>query len=409
VNGHAFLAPSAYERWSRCPGAPALEEHEPQSESAYSREGTEAHEWAARCLQTSFPLDQVPLNFRPGVSLYVQAIRERLAQYRAAGARSIQLLVEQKVEVGLITGEAGARGTADAILIAHFPDYAVLEVRDFKYGLGVPVSVVGNGQLQLYALAALLPLSLTLHITQVVTVIHQPRVSTLPQEASLTVEELHAFGAEATRAAQLPLKLRGSATALSHLSPSLDGQGHCQFCAVKHRCPALAGLVNDTVLAELAPEVKTAAQAAAVVHEAALKPDTEAVAAHLGAAMTRIPLIEAWCRAVKQEVYKLLLRGVAVPGWGLYAGKRGNRAWDDEGAVAALLAELKVPAAVLFAPPVLKSPSQLQEALGDLWDKVKHHVIQAPGKPTVDKAGSRKAPWVASAAAEDFADTEEEA
>lgn len=61
------------------------------------------------------------------------------------------LHVEQRLPIGQWTGETGAHGTADAVIVAG----EELIVADLKFGMGVEISAVENKQLMLYALAAL--------------------------------------------------------------------------------------------------------------------------------------------------------------------------------------------------------------------------------------------------------------
>ena len=60
--------------------------------------------------------------------------------------KDVVVLVEQKIQYERFV--KGGFGTADCIIIAD----GVLNVVDFKYGLGVEVSAIGNTQMRIYAL-----------------------------------------------------------------------------------------------------------------------------------------------------------------------------------------------------------------------------------------------------------------
>lgn len=49
---HAQLSPSSAERWMTCPGSVALSKGAPDDSSSFADEGTDAHELAAKCLES---------------------------------------------------------------------------------------------------------------------------------------------------------------------------------------------------------------------------------------------------------------------------------------------------------------------------------------------------------------------
>ena len=85
------------------------------------------------------------------------AIKAKMAEDKTVSAAAISvetlngtLLVEQKVPVGHVTGEEGATGTGDGIIIVS--DFSELQAHDLKYGMGVEVDADDNTQMKLYAL-----------------------------------------------------------------------------------------------------------------------------------------------------------------------------------------------------------------------------------------------------------------
>ena len=394
--GHAFCAPSDWEGWSNCPGKPALEENEPDQPSAYSEEGTLAHEWAATWLRhgagETAP-EGMPEQLVPGVRLYVTAIRQRIAAFRQAGAR-VTLLVEQHLDISVITGEKGARGTGDAVIIAEFPEYSVLDVWDLKFGIGVLVSPVENGQEMIYALAAIALHGLTQEFREVNLVIHQPRVSEKPQEWRVTLEQLYLFGAKVTEAAALALSLRGNVTALSHLNP---GEKQCRFCRAKYRCPALTKMVHDEVFTEFQKIADPNAVPVPLEDRAlVLEPDKKAELLSRG--MKRVKLIEEWCLATRAAVERSLLAGETVPGFKIVGGRKGARAWADAEAAAMLACDpTGVPYPGAFTAPRIVTPSQMEAVLKDAqpeaWASMQAIIKQEEGKPSVAPESDPRPPW----------------
>ena len=219
--GHAFCSPSDWEGWSNCPGKPALEEFEPDSQSEAAAEGTRRHELAARLL-LKLPVDEpIPAE----VTAYVAAVSERMEVYRQAGAREVHMAVEQKLPLEAITGERDATGTADCVIIAVFADYTDMDVIDAKFGYR-PVETYGNGQLRIYGLAAMVKHQLLHTFRQVNLCIFQPQVSGELQVWPQTADELYAFAPTVRTAAELSLSLRESVEALSHLKA---GDKQCTF------------------------------------------------------------------------------------------------------------------------------------------------------------------------------------
>lgn len=379
-DAHAFCAPSGWEKWSVCAGSAALEEQEPESESEYAAEGTLMHELSAKVLRKQ-PAE-IPPSLREPIDAYCKAVLERVESYRLAGAREVQLFVEQKVDISEITGEKNAVGTSDCIIIAEFLDgRCVLEIRDAKFGTGVEVEVVENGQLIIYALAAAKKYELLYQFTEVVLAIHQPRIRERAIEWPLKYTELLSWRPVVWDKAQLALSLRGDTAALDNLNPG----DHCRraFCKVQARCPALAAMVEEQVRLDFDDESKLTADA----------PEDQA---RLSVAMQRVPLIESWCKAVRAKVEQKLLAGAPVQGFKLVMGRRGARAWKDADAVEKLLIADGQSPDKIFSPRLLISPTQIEnvlkgapilETLAESW------VTQSEGKPSVAPEDDPREPY----------------
>jgi hypothetical protein len=282
------------------------------------------------------------------------------------------ILVEQRLPIGNLTGEKDAHGTADAVVIVGDE----LCIVDLKYGMGEPVQADNNPQLQIYALAALRQYELAYDFKTVRMVIHQPRLGAVSEWVQ-TIEELEAFGLQVAEAA--------AATAKSDapLAPSAKG---CRWCKAKATCPALRAEVEELfeVVPEAAPE------------------DT------LATAMSKVDLVETWCKAVRAETERRLLAGEPVDGFKLVQGRRGARAWGDKAEAEALLKKLRLKVDEMYDLSLI-SPTKaekLHEAgtIGPRqWSKVVELVTQSDGKPSVAPV-SDKRPALVTSAVSDFDD-----
>ena len=303
---HAKLSPSGAHRWMRCPGSVALEAQFPDDSSVFAAEGTLAHLLASDELDGvkparerigeqhtvdgfDFTVDKVMVAY---VEDYVKLVRE----YAEGG----QLLVEQRVPIGHLTGEEGATGTSDAVVV--HANEGRLTVIDLKYGMGVKVMAADNEQAMMYALGALERYEQLADFTDVCMVIHQPRLNSV-SEHWIRVDDLTVFAKKVAEASEL---------ARSPAAFTAPGEKQCKFCKAKSVCPALQAIVDET-----ADEEATADDFADLGDNS------------LSIAMGRVELIEQWCKGVRAEVERRLTKGLDVPGYKLVEGRKGNRAWSD--------------------------------------------------------------------------------
>lgn len=154
---HALLSPSSAARWLRCPGSVAMSRGADDSSSAAADEGTCAHWVAENLLRGTHDARSVVGLKEPSTGIvvtadmvqdvlpYVTYVQDLVTSTGGA------LHIEQRIAIGAITGEAGAHGTADAVIVT--PDELVIV--DLKFGRGVEVDAEENEQLMLYALGAL--------------------------------------------------------------------------------------------------------------------------------------------------------------------------------------------------------------------------------------------------------------
>ena len=405
---HAKLSPSGAHRWMRCPGSVVLEAEYPDVGSSYAREGTAAHELAALVLESPpataqdyvgkriefeddgetvhWPITQDMADY---VDDYVKLVRER--------AEGKTLFVECKLPIGHITGEAGATGTSDVVIIDHANH--TIEVIDLKYGMGVRVDAEENEQTQLYALGALEEYGILGDFAYVAMVIHQPRLNHV-SEWVITVEQLLDFAKGASFSAgqcDLARSVEGDEALAAFLSP---GEKQCRFCKAKATCPALRAEVAEVV----------GGSAAATLDEFAnFMPETVDMQTgdnYLPIAMAKVGLVEDWCKAVRAEVERRLLAGQQVDGYKLVEGKRGPRKWADTDAVETLFKSFRLRQDEMYDFSLI-SPTKAEKLFKQnpkRWAKVSECITQSTGKPSVAPATDKRSALAVQSVADDFRD-----
>lgn len=353
---HAVLSPSSAARWMRCPGSVALSKGLPDNSSRDANEGTAAHELAAMCLTNN--LDAVAylgrliggftvdIDMASAVQVYVDFVR------RITGDR----YVEQRLSISHITAEKDAAGTSDAVVLDT--DNDTLWVVDLKFGRGVKVFAENNEQLQIYALAALEEYGFLFEPAKVCVAIVQPRIDHI-DVWELTTDELRGFGVLASDAAR--------ATSEAD-APLVPGTKQCKFCRAKATCPALRQQVVEQF--------------------ECLQPPADGDSGQLATAMSKVDLIEDWCRAVRAETERRLFAGEAVSGWKLVAGRRGSRKWSDETGAIEVMKSMRMRQDQMFdfkviSPTTAEKLAKAGEIGERQWPRLQSLITQDEGRPSV--------------------------
>lgn len=377
-NRHAMLSPSGAHRWMSCPGSVAMSEGIPRTHNRYSIEGTDAHELAALSLASggtaAFEGRVMSLGtvvddeMASAVGEYVA----KILQYAEGG----DLFVEQRLPISQITGEAGAHGTADAVILQGNE----IQVHDLKYGKGERVNAAENEQLMLYALGALDRYGILEDFKHVRLVIHQPRLGHL-SEWDCSIGDLILFGARVSADAVdalTALEFKSNWAGQEDAAYLVPGEKQCRWCAAKANCPALAKFVTDAVGADFTC-LATAKESGGRVELG--REDTDGLAVK----MASVDMLESWCRAVRAAVEGVLLRGEKVPGWKLVYGKRGNRVWSHAEEVEQLLKSMRLKTEQIYDFKLI-SPTSAEKLLKETpkrWARVAPLISQSEGKPSV--------------------------
>lgn len=411
---HAVLSPSSAKRWMSCPGSVVLSEGIKDSSSAYADEGTAAHFLAARCLASGenasmhvgrnvvlakqlsdgahveafvgeqcgdgeveiLAVVEVDADMANDVQVYVDYVRD--VQATTDG----ELLIEVPVPLDHITGEVGAYGTSDAVIIT--PDEII--VIDLKFGRGVEVGAERNPQLLMYASGAMMLFDIGASFKNVRVAISQPRVTRQPSEWSCTAEELLAFEKEVSYAAGRVRMMLSGAEPLE-FAPSDEA---CKWCKAKAKCKALDDKVQEVVGADFDTVLTQSAWASIAPEDLSKK-------------MACVDLIEDWCKAVRAATEAELLRGHEVEGYKLVQGRAGVRTWTDAAAVEAAMRKMKIKAEFMYNKKLI-SPTDAEKLLkGDeRWDKLQEFITRSEGKPSVAPASDKRPALVIEPTADDF-------
>lgn len=412
---HSLLSPSGAHRWMRCPGSLLLEKTAPDRSTHYADEGSAAHKIATDCLLSggkTTPDDFLGVMLDMGEHAIlvdhemVQSVEQFIEVVEKYAAGGGQILVDKRVNFSRYLGLEGQTGTADVIIL--FPDRII--IIDLKYGRGVKVYVEHNEQCRLYALGALHDYGIVCDPVDVVMVIHQPRLEHLDEDV-MTVADLEAWalneakpGAEAALSNfEIGLQMSGvvdgditnglvippNVAAKLRLEP---GEKQCRFCNAKATCPALSAEMNVTV-----GTIATAADFA----DLAQRDDDE-----IELMMLKVPLVEAYCKAIRGEIERRLFAGHKSKLFKLVEGKKGNRAWLDEGLAEATMKSQKVKPDDMYSKKLV-SPTQAEKNLKKtkpkVWTALQELIVRAPGKPSVAPVTDKRPEMPASAIASDFA------
>jgi hypothetical protein len=357
--------------------------------------------------------------------VYLDAVASRIQAYKDAGAKRVEMHVEQQLPIDHLTGEEGATGTGDCVIVVEQADGTLLiDIVDLKFGKGVVVHALENEQLRMYASGAVRLFELVYgEFTRVRMGISQPRLQPEIDDDEIDMHDLRAFEKHCEWSAQNAVNtLAAKPEEVERVLYPAEKQ--CRFCDAKATCPAVAREMAKTVLDDFDNVPEDAPITPAAVAQAAVRkvPDSvELLAAFKG----KTEMIRAWCDAVDAKTEALILSGEQVPGWKAVQGRKGNRTWSDPKEVERQMKQWRVREDVMYdfklASPAelekrMKGPEYLPPGEGakpakirpTWWKSLVMWVTQSPGKPTVVPESDPRPALEIKPAVDDFQTVEEE-
>ena len=337
---HAILGASSAKRWLTCTPSARLGERLTSrfgSESSpYAQEGTKAHALAEIKVRKAFyaadgmtttvysrmsqeerdaytginafrydalraELGDIPADMEHATDAYCDVVMEKYLSAKDQDA-STRLLLEQRLDYSRWV--PSGFGTGDCVIVSD----SLLEVCDYKNGIGIPVDAVDNPQLRLYGLGAIAKFGQLYDFPAVRMTIIQPRLESVSEETLGRVELLDWAEAEVREKAQQAWKGIGD---------FVPGD-HCRFCPAKAVCSAR--------VAEALKLFRYGFETPGLI------PDEQ-----IPGILETLDVAEAWIKDFRAYAEKQALNGQKFPGWKLVRGKKPNRRWADPEEVRAQL------------------------------------------------------------------------
>ena len=344
---HYAWGASGAKQWRGCKGSVAFVAERKaagmipdRTDTAYSLEGTEAHDWADKCLKGEILRSEIPPAFLEHLGGYLDYADE-LAEQMHGGAT---VYTEQKVPLFYNTD---AFGTVDYAVVSE----KGVNILDLKYGVGEKVTAEGNDQLAIYAL------SLIGNIfdrsfdgdTPVTMAIYQPRHHSFDGTPEVWTVPLHKLLDIGYGIADSYKESKDADASM--LTPSYDA---CRFCDARRICHARIGNMFDGLPDEVNPlkgEIDKVRIANVEI--------TDEVRVRVAMKSREITK---FFEELNDNTLELIESGKHVAGLKTIDGGKGNRKWGSNEEEAEKLLR-KIPAAEKFAPKKLLSPAQIEKVL----------------------------------------------
>lgn len=369
MSKHAFLSASASHRWLNCPPSAKLCEGIADHASPYAQEGTDCHELCAYLvekalgIETKDPTESLVYynaEMQNCAEEYCNFVLEQIENAKTY-CKDPKIMIEQRLDFSRWV-ENGF-GTGDCVIVAD----EVLQIIDYKHGLGVLVSAEENSQMMCYALGALELFDSIYDISKVQMTIFQPRRDNV-NSYSLDKKTLLKW-ADEVLAPTAKLAYEGAGD-------------HCTFCKVKATCRKRAE--HNLELAKYDFEMP------ATLDEI-----------EIAAILPKIDDLISWGNDIKEYALSQAQSGVHYDGWKIVEG-RSNRKYTDDAAVAAAVKDAgyepyEQKLLGLTAMSNLLGKKKFEELLGEL-------VYKPPGKPALVPESDKRPAM--NTAADDFNDNE---
>ena len=174
---HAFLSASSAHRWLECPPSAKACEGVDDRASPYAKQGTDCHELCAYLVEKALGrdvedptenLDYYDQEMQECADGYCSYVMEQVEEAKKH-CPDPQIMVEQRLDFSRWVEDGF--GTGDCVIVAD----DVLQIIDYKHGLGVLVSAEKNPQMMCYALGAVELFDGIYDIREIRMTIYQPR------------------------------------------------------------------------------------------------------------------------------------------------------------------------------------------------------------------------------------------
>lgn len=352
---HAYLSASASHRWLSCPPSAKLCAEIKDEASPYAQQGTDAHELCEykvlRALgkEVKDPtenLDFFDTEMADATDEYCSFVMEQYEKARQH-CKDPLILVEQRLDFSKWVPDGF--GTGDCLIISD----KILQIIDFKYGLGILVEAENNPQMMCYALGALDTYDGIYDVESVMMTIFQPRRNNISISTfTISKEELLAWAENF---------LKPTAKLAYNGEGEFHAGDHCQFCKIKAACRKRAEYNMEL--------------AAYDFEQPATLEDAE-----IAAILPRIDDLVAWAGDIKEYALQKAMSGTEYPGFKVVEG-RSVRKYTDENTVASVVTnagydpyEKKILG--ITAMTSLLGKKKFEELLAGF-------ITKPPGKPTL--------------------------
>jgi hypothetical protein len=351
-------------------------------------------------------------------------------------AEGATIYPEQTLSIEFITGERGATGTSDVVIVKGNK----LLCMDLKFGRGVQVFAEGNEQLLMYAASAVADFDALGEIEEVELHILQPRLNHFDcwklniAEMNERIEQIR----------QVSKRILAGPEGLT----AVPGDKQCRFCKASATCAERIDFTTEIIVGEFVdlekgfvkvempqaekllaqsfgvtpkaitfvPEVYASEEhqdAFFQVKKPSIRPALEAATERLTTAederlatlMDAADMIEGFAKAVRAEVERRLLAGKFTDArYKLVEGRQGARSWTSEEEAEAALKAMRLKVDQMYDFKLI-SPTTAEKVLKEAnprkWNKLQPLIGRSDGKPSVAPA-SDKRPALSMAIAEQF-------
>lgn len=378
---HAIASPSSAHRWMNCVNSLAMEKDQPEGDTKAADLGTDKHELMSLCLEfgkNAIEYDghvlkkghAVNKEFAHDVQTVIDNVRDRIRNYESLGC-SVVMELEQDLPIGHVTGEDGATGRCDVLLVVSRPDgVSELDVVDAKFGYQ-EVEAFENAQLSMYAAGALRKYALTEEFKRINLAIEQPLRT--GNEWSTTPAQIAEFELFAGMQSKKALAIRDDPALMTEdgFSPS---EKTCMWCKAKAVCPALLKKVEEAVAQDFE----------FIEHHGPVKVEMIPIE-QLAEKFSALEMIEDWINAVRGRIEAEVLAGKRIPGVKVVMGKKGNRTWSSSDEAEAMLKKFRLKQEEMYSMKLLgpKPILDLMKTQPRRLKQIEALVVQPEGKPHV--------------------------